>query len=91
MTLLTYPQIYPIIFLFINTTTYCQRLILTYFIYKQAFQYLDHANCCYNSIYAHVPSKATSLFSLQRISLRISMRYYETTEWENICVKKEYN
>ncbi len=65
--------------------------ILACFICKQAFQYLNHANCCDNFVYVHVLPKAILDFSTQKIPLQISMRYYETTEWEKIRVEEEYN
>lgn len=58
----------------INTTEYCQRLMLAYFMYKQTFRHLDYANCCDNCIYADVSLKITPEFKTQRITTQISMK-----------------
>lgn len=91
VTLSTYYKIDPTILWFIKTTGYYQRLILAYFMYKQAFRYLNHVNYCNNCIYAYVSPKVAPEFSAQKITLQMSMRYYEITKLKKICVEEKYN
>lgn len=89
--MLTYHKINSAILQFVNTTKYCQRLILAYVLYKWVFQPLKYANYYDNYIYVHILSKITLKFRAQKITSKMSMRYYEITKWEEICIEEEYN
>ena len=85
-----YYKLDPALLWFINTSGCCQRLILAYFMYNRAFQHLAPISCCDNYIYARVPPKTVPEFQIKKVTTRMSMMYYQTTEWEEICLEKEY-
>lgn len=58
--------------------------------YKREFRHLPPTSCCNNCIYKRISPKTMLEFQVKRVIAQMSMIDYQITEWEEICVEKEY-
>lgn len=87
---LAYHKIDPAILWYVNTTGCHRRMILVCFICTKAFRQMEHTHCCDNCMYKRVPLGDTPDFELQGVTTKMSMRFYQTREWEENRVEEEY-
>ena len=65
-------------------------MILACFMYQKAFQLMDHTYCCDNCMYECALPGTTSVFQLQGVIAKMSMRFHQTREWEEIWVEEKF-
>lgn len=74
------------------TTVGCQRgLILAYFIQASAFTMSCPFDCYDNCIYEGDLNRDFPIYDIHDITIRQSIRYFDSKNWENEEILVEYN